>query len=82
MTILFPNLPKWVFEEKPNIVNCKYCGAEAELKGKPDWEWWTYEIGCSAYCLESSKNHTRLDRYDIKELIEKWNKLNEENNND
>lgn len=68
-----PNLPEWVLKEKPHIANCKYCGAEAILRGKSDWEWWTYEIRCSKYCKESKS----MDRYDIKELIEKWNELNE-----
>ncbi len=73
MTEYMPNLPEWVLKEKPHIANCKYCGAEAILRGKPDWEWWTHEIRCSKYCKESKS----MNRYDIKELIEKWNELNE-----
>ena len=78
MTEYAPNLPEWVLKEKPHITHCKYCGAEAYLKGTPDFEWWTYKIGCSKYCKDSTENHTRLQRYEIKELIEKWNDLNKE----
>lgn len=77
MVDIAPNMPEWFKENPPYIANCKYCGAEAFIHGKPDWEWWTHEIGCSKYCIDSSKNHTKLERYDIKELVEKWNKLNE-----
>ncbi|MBQ2391385.1 MAG: hypothetical protein II306_06410 [Clostridia bacterium] len=78
MTIIMPNMPEWFKENPPKILNCKYCGAEAEIKGKPDWEWWTHEIGCSKYCQGSTKNRTRLQRYEIKELVNRWNEINRE----
>ena len=73
MTKIAPNMGKEFCENPPYIANCKYCGAEAFIHGKPDWEWWTHEIGCSAYCHQSK----RFQRYGVKELIEMWNKEND-----
>ena len=76
MAKIAPNMPEWILKNPPYIANCKYCGKEAELRGKPDWEWWTHEIGCSAHCTESIQNETRFERYNIQELIKKWNEAN------
>lgn len=80
MVKILPNMEDWSeYNNSPHIENCKYCGAEAEIGGEPNWEWWQYYICCSNPICE----HRYSDKstgWNIPELIEKWNNKNERKN--